>query len=92
MSITVKVSRYFLGGWTGESVSAEVGGNTVGQCLDGLLKQFPAIRPRIFENSGALAVEARVFVNGESAFPDELATAVRDGDVIDIVPMTISGG
>ena len=92
MSIKVNISRYFFGGWTNESVVAEVGGNTVGQCLNHLIKQFPAIKTEIFDYDGEVAAAARIFVNGESAFPNELAKPTRDGDVIDIIPMAISGG
>ena len=92
MSVTVNVSRYFFRGWTNEWVVAEVNGNTVGQCLEHLVNQFPAIKKEIFDEEGKVAVEARIFVNGENAFPDELVKPVMDGDVIDIVPMAISGG
>jgi molybdopterin converting factor small subunit len=92
MTVRVNISRYFFGGWTTESVVAEVSGNTVGQCLNGLLREFPAIKTSLFEDNGGVAVEVRIFVNGESAFPNELAKPVSDGDVIDVLPMTISGG
>ncbi len=92
MSVKVNISRYFFGGWANESVVAEVSGNTVGQCLNHLVRQFPAIKKEIFDEDGEVATEARIFINGESAFPEELAKPVRDGDMIDIVPMAISGG
>lgn len=92
MSITVNISRYFFGGWANGSVVAEVSGNTVGQCLNHLVKQFPAIKKEMFGEDGEIAAEARIFINGESAFPEELAKQVRDGDTIDIIPMAISGG
>ena len=92
MTVKVNISRYFFGGWTTESVAAEVSGKTVGRCLDDLVKEFPDIKKSLFEDDGSVAVEARLFVNGESAFPNETARPVRDGDIIDILPMTISGG
>ncbi len=92
MSIKVNISRYFFGGWTNETVVAEVSGNTVGQCLNQLVRQFPPIKKEIFDEDGDIAVVARIFINGESAFPEELAKPVRDGDTIDIIPMAISGG
>ncbi|HEY87242.1 MAG TPA: MoaD/ThiS family protein [Dehalococcoidia bacterium] len=92
MSIKVNISRYFFGDWANESVVAEVSGNTVGQCLNYLARQFPAIKEQLFEGNGEVAVGVRIFINGESAFPEELVKPVRDGDVIDIIPMAISGG
>lgn len=92
MSVKVNVSQYFFGSWANESVEAEVNGNTVGQCLNHLIKQFPSVKKEIFDDDGEVAATARIFVNGENAFPEELAKPVRDGDVIDIIPMAISGG
>ena len=92
MSIKVNISRYFFGGWANESVVAEVKGNTVGQCLNHMVKVYPTIKNEIFDVNGGVAIEAHIFINGESAFPDELAKPVRDEDVIDVLPMAISGG
>ena len=92
MSIKVNISRYFFGGWTNETVVTEVSGDTVQQCLNHLLKQFPNIKKEIFDEDGEVSVMARIFINGESAFPEELAKPVRDGDMIDIIPMAITGG
>lgn len=92
MSIKVNISRYFFGGWTNETVVTEVSGDTVQQCLNHLLKQFPNIEKEIFDEDGEVSALARIFINGESAFPEELAKPVRDGDMIDIIPMAITGG
>ncbi len=92
MSIKVNISRYFFGDWANGSVVAEVSGNTVGQCLNHLVRQFPAIKKEMLNEDGEIAAEARICINGESAFPVELAKQVRDGDTIDIIPMAISGG
>ena len=92
MSIKINISRYFFSGWANESVVAEVNGNTVGQCLNQMVKVYPTIKNEIFDVNGGVAIEARIFINGESAFPDELAKPVREGDVIDVLPMAISGG
>ena len=91
MSIKVNISRYFFQGWSNEWVVAEVSGNTVGQCLNHLVRQFPAIKEEIFDEDGKVAAEAWIFVNGESAFPEELAKPVKDGDVIDIIPIAVGG-
>ena len=92
MSVEVKVSRYFFGGWTTESITTKVSGGTVGQCLDNVVNQYPSLKTEILDNDGGVAAGARIFINGESAFPGELARQVKDGDVIDIIPMQISGG
>jgi molybdopterin converting factor small subunit len=69
----------------------EVNGDTVGQCLEQLATRFPRLKKRLFEKDGALSRILEIYVNGESAYPDELATAVKDGDELDTVVL-ISGG
>ena len=76
---------------TNEQDVAQVNGNTVGQCLEQLVAQFPDIEKGLFTKDGALLNYVTVYVNGESAYPEELAKSVRDGDELYIV-MMIAGG
>jgi len=69
----------------------EVRGSTVGECLNHLVKQFPSIKKQLFCKDGALFENVIISVNGESAFPEQLAKPVKDGDELNIVFM-ISGG
>jgi len=59
---------------------AVVSGNTVGECLNHLVKQFPAIEKMLFAKNGKLLGYVSIYVNGEDAYPDELAKPVKDGD------------
>lgn len=70
---------------------AEVNGDTVGQCLDNLVKQFPGIEKALFDKQGKLLNYIEIYVNGESTYPEELAKAVKEGDELHIV-ITIAGG
>ena len=65
----------------------EVGGETVGECINHLVSVFPAIRNAIFYESGThLNQSVTVLVNEESAEGrDRLAKAVKDGDEIHIM-------
>ena len=87
MSIKVNISRYFFGSWTNETVVTEVTGNTVQQCLNHLLKHFPNIKKEIFDEDGEFSAMARIFINGESAFPEELAKHVEYIHAERMVPM-----
>ena len=58
----------------------EVEGNTVGQCLDQLVGQFPAIKKELFDKNNKLLSYIEIYVNGESSYPEELAKSVDDGD------------
>jgi len=69
----------------------EVDGNTVGACLDNLVRQFPDMGKVLFNRKGKLVNVIEIYVNLKSAYPDELARQVKDGDNIHITLM-IAGG
>jgi len=77
---------------TNDQVVAEVSGNTVGQCLDNLVKQFPGIESELFEKNGKLLEYVDIYINLESSYPEELAKPVKDGDELHITLFTIAGG
>jgi molybdopterin converting factor small subunit len=67
-----------------------VEGTTVGECLRDLVKKYPPMEKEIFKN-GNLNSLVEVYLNGESAYPNELIKSVRDGDKINLVYMLSSG-
>lgn len=69
----------------------EVEGNTVRECLNQLVKQFPGIEKRLFDKEKKLLNAVEIYVNRESAYPDELAKPVNDGDEIHIT-LILAGG
>ena len=69
----------------------EVEGKTVRDCLDRLIEQFPALKEILFDKKGRLLNIMEVYVNMESAYPEELAKKVKDGDEIHIT-MMLAGG
>jgi molybdopterin converting factor small subunit len=69
----------------------ELDGNTVGTCLNNLVRQFPGMGKVLFNKKGKLLNVIEIYVNLKSAYPDELAKQVRDGDNIHITLM-IAGG
>ena len=69
----------------------EVEGNTVGNCLNQLVGQFPGIEKEIFDKKGDLRNIIEIYLNLESAYPDELAKPVKDGDDIHIT-LILAGG
>ncbi|HEY31838.1 MAG TPA: MoaD/ThiS family protein [Dehalococcoidia bacterium] len=76
---------------TNEQEVVQTSGSTVGQCLEQLVAQFPDIKEGLFAKDGKLLDYVTVYVNGESAYPEELAKSVHDGDELYIV-MMIAGG
>ena len=90
MSIKVhihKTQRQFTNGLD----VVEVEGNTVGKCLNQLVGQFPGIEKEIFDKKGNLRNIIEIYLNLESAYPDELAKPVKDGDDIHLT-LILAGG
>ena len=71
--------------------SAEVFGNSVGECLDYFVKQFPPAKKLLFDESGRLLGHIDIYVNGVSTFPLELARPVKDGDAISMLYLIVGG-
>jgi len=72
-----------------ELVGAE--GNTVGECLSHLIKQFPGMDKALFAKKDKLLNNVEVYLNHTSAYPDELLKPVKDGDDIHLVVMLTGG-
>ncbi len=69
----------------------ETTGHTVGECLLDLTRRFPDIQPEIFTADGKPTRKIEIYLNMESAYPDELAKPVKDGDDIHLT-LLLAGG
>lgn len=79
--------RPYVGG--NEYITAA--GQTVGEVLDDLMRQFPDLKPHLF-NDDALRSFVNVFVGGEDVrYLDGLETPIAEDDRLLIVP-SIAGG
>jgi sulfur-carrier protein len=79
--------REQAGGQTEVAVAA----STVQAALDDLVRQFPALGPKLFAD-GRLRPYINVFVNDEDIrYLDDMLTAVADGQVVAIIP-AVAGG
>jgi molybdopterin converting factor small subunit len=75
----------------GGNTEVAVTGNTVGAVLADLVKQYPALEPKLFQN-GAIRPYINVFVNDEDIrYLDEMDTTVTDGVVVALIP-AVAGG
>jgi len=90
MSIKIEI-HIILREFTDGRKVAEVKGETVGDCLRDLVRQFPALEGKLLDKQGKLANSLAVFLNRESPYPEELRKKVSDGDIISIL-MMIDGG
>jgi molybdopterin converting factor small subunit len=71
--------------------AVEVEGKTVGECLKHLVGQFPDMEKELFGKKGDLRNLIEIYINMESAYPNELAKPVKDGDEIYITFMLAGG-
>ena len=98
MSIRIKIPLSYVQLFTDDTdfvqlplSVVEVSGSTVGECLNHLVKQLPGMKKQLFTTTGNLFENIMISVNGESAYPEQLAKPVKDGDELNIV-FQISGG
>ena len=70
---------------------AHVKGRTVGECLRDLVSQFPQLEALLFNRRGKLLKHLDVFINRESAYPEELAKPVSEGDELHIMKAIVGG-
>jgi sulfur-carrier protein len=69
----------------------EVAGSTVQEALADLVKQFPNIGPKLFDN-GKLRPYINIFLNDEDIrYLDEMQTVVKDGQLVALIP-AVAGG
>ena len=75
----------------GDIKQIDVTGGTVGECLEALVKQYPKLKPRLFNKKNKLPHGINIFVNRENAYPEPLAKAVHEGDKIHIAFIVLGG-
>jgi molybdopterin converting factor small subunit len=69
----------------------DVKGNTVGECLNDLVQQFPGMEKALFAKKDKLHNIVEIYVNHATAYPNELVKPVKDGDEIHLVVMLAGG-
>lgn len=90
MSVSINIPQ-FLQHFTSDVKVVDVNGRTVGDCLNDLVRQFPQLKVRLLRKNGKLLKNLDVYINGESAYPEELAKPVNDGDELHIINAIVGG-
>jgi molybdopterin converting factor small subunit len=76
----------------GGQAVVQVDGATVGEVLEGLVRQFPGLAGRVVTDEGTLHKFVNVYVNDDDVrYLDKLDTKVADNDEISIIP-AVAGG
>jgi MoaD family protein len=70
----------------------ETTGATVGEVLESLIGQYPALRQQLLTGNGELNRFVNVYVNGRDVrFEQELQTPVGEGDTVVLLPAMAGG-
>ncbi len=69
----------------------EVQGDSVGDVLNNFISLYPGMKTEIFDKNGDLRHYIEIYLNNESAFPDELKKTVKKGDDIQIITFLAGG-
>lgn len=91
MAITVRVPTP-LQKVTGGKSEVETTGSNIKEAIENLEKTYPGVKERLYSEEGELRRFINIYVNEEDIrFLDSENTAIKDGDVISIIP-AIAGG
>ena len=90
MEIKIKISPGLYHLPDGQKIDV-VAGSSVELCLRELGEWFPGVKAAIFTDDGRLLEHIGIYLNLKSLSPGELATPVKDGDEIFIIPMIFGG-
>ncbi|HEX4607992.1 MAG TPA: ubiquitin-like small modifier protein 1 [Urbifossiella sp.] len=75
----------------GGNAEVAVAGATVKAALADLVRQYPALQPKLFDG-GKIRPYVNIFVNDEDIrYLDEMDTALADGVVVALIP-AVAGG
>lgn len=75
-----------------DQAQVELEAGSIREILDRLVEQHPGLKGRLLDDAGGLNKFVNVYVNDEDVrFLENLATPVREGDSITLVP-SIAGG
>jgi sulfur-carrier protein len=93
MSVSVRIPTILRTYTDGASeVSVEPSEPTLASLIDALDAAAPGIRGRVLDDAGALRRFVNIYVDDDDVrFTDGLATAVKDGAKISIIP-AVAGG
>jgi molybdopterin synthase sulfur carrier subunit len=91
MTVVVKIPTQLRAAAGGEA-ETKVDGATVQEVLEGLFDRFGELRARLYDDDGSLRRFVNVYLAGEDIrFLDGLATPVKDGAELTILP-AVAGG
>lgn len=92
MAVKVKIPTPLRGLTNNQDTVEADGAGTVAEVVQNLERDFPGMRERLLDDQGELRRFVNIYVNGEDIrFMENLATALKPGDEVSIVP-AVAGG
>lgn len=92
MAVKVKIPTPLRGLTNNQDTVNADGAGTIGEAILELEQQYPGMKERLLDDTGELRRFVNIYVNGEDIrFLDNLATAIKSGDELSIVP-AVAGG
>lgn len=90
--MSIRVHLYSsLRKYAGNRDAVEVDGATVGECLADLVRQFPAIAPILFDETGNPLEKVFVSINLESTYREKMTAPVNQKDDLYLI-LIVAGG
>jgi molybdopterin synthase sulfur carrier subunit len=91
VAVTVRIPQP-LRNLTNDQSVVKSGGSTLAETVTDLETTYPGMRERLLDEGGELRRFVNIYVNGEDVrFMDGLATGLKEGDEVSIVP-AVAGG
>jgi len=76
----------------GGQATVQANGDTLGEAVEDLVRQFPGLAGQVVTDDGTLHKFVNVYVNDDDVrYLDKLDTKLAEGDVISILP-AVAGG
>jgi molybdopterin converting factor small subunit len=90
MSVEVELSSIF-GRYTDGHLNTSLEGKTVRECLHDLVRRFPKLKKMLLNREGNLMHAYDFYINGQSVYPKDMNTPLKDGDKLNVI-YVIHGG
>ncbi len=92
MSVAIRLPNLLRPAAGGKSV-VEVSGSTIGEVLEALQADYPAMDGQLLTHEGSLHRFVNVYVNDDDVrYLERLETKLGDSDVVSIIPAVAGGG
>jgi len=90
MSVNIEMSSFF-GLYTNDTLSVDVEGKSVRECLHALVEKFPKLKRLLLDKNGNLQRNYDYFINGQSVYPKDMNQPLKNGDKFSLL-YVIHGG